>query len=110
MPVLYVDQNNIPSLAGSIQQRFEFAPHPDDVPGFEPKIQWDGEHRLRDLLFEDCDDDGIPELVERDFWKESGTVTYYRFTKDKTFVPIWRENWRMGDNSYELLSRERIEE
>lgn len=108
MPVLYIDSDDIPSVSGLIRQRFEFDAYPDDAAGYDPKIMWDGEHRLRDFLFEDSDKDGIPELVESLFWKESGTVTYFRFNKDKTFSPLWKEEWEMGDNSYERISRTRV--
>ena len=105
MPILYLDNNDIPTLACSIQQRFEFQMHPHDQPGYDPKIEGDGECRLRDILFEDSDGDGVPELVERDVWKESGTVTYYRLTDQKTFLPLWREEWKLGADSFERVSR-----
>lgn len=110
MPVLYVDQHDVPRVAGSIQQRFEFTICPEDSWGYEPKILWDGEYRLRDILFEDSDQDGIPELVERDFAKESGTVTYYEFNMSKTFSPLWKEEWTHEDNSFIRISRTRVKE
>ena len=110
MPILYVDQNDIPTVAGSIRQRFEFGVHPEDAPGYNPKVQWDGEHRLRNLLFEDSDADGVPELVEKNFWKETGTVTYFRFSKEKAFSPLWREKWRLIGDSYKLISKTHVKE
>jgi hypothetical protein len=110
MPILYIGQDDKPSLAGSIRQRFEFKANSDDNPGFDPTIRWDGEHHLRDLLFEDSDGDGIPELVESDFWQQTGTVTYFRFTNQKTFVPLWKETWRLGTNdAFERVARIKIE-
>ena len=108
MPVLYLDENEKPTLAGAVVQRFEFTVHPDDAPGANPRVICDGEHLLRDMLFEDSDGDGIPELKEDAIWKDGGTVTYYRFTKAKRFVPLWREKWRRGDNGFELVSRKKV--
>jgi len=110
MPILYINDDNTPSLAGSIGQRFEFKANSDDMPGFDPTIQWDGNHHLRDMLFKDSDGDGIPELMEDDVWKQGGTITYYRFTEQKSFVPLWKETWKMGkiNDDYEMVSRIKI--
>ncbi len=111
MPVVYLDEDDRPSLAGTIRQRFEFPVHPQDEAGEDPKvIAVDGERRLRDLLFEDSDQDGVPELVENDVWKEGGTVTYFRFTSAKKFVPLYREVWARPDDKYDehvRVSREK---
>jgi hypothetical protein len=110
MPILYLDRNDKPSLAGRIGQRFEFQANPHDRPGFDTIIERDGRHRLRDILFEDSDGDGVPELVESDFWQADGTVTYYRFTDRKTFTPVWEEKWRLGEHGFERISRTRVVE
>ncbi len=111
MPILYISEDDKPSLAGKISQRFEFKTSPDEEPGFDPKVRWDGEHRLRDLLFEDSDGDGIPELVEKDFYHTSGEVTYFRFSEQQTFVPLWKETWKLntaGNGSWERVSRTKV--
>jgi len=89
MPVVYVDENDKPTVAGEINQRWEFGPEPADMdnPGYNPKVMMDGgEQLLRDVLFEDIDHDGKPELVEDDVWKDGGYIRYYKFTKAKKFV------------------------
>jgi hypothetical protein len=109
MPLLYLSQDDKPLLAGLIRQRFEFHANAADKPGSDPRIRWDGEHRLRDVLFEDSDGDGVPELVEKDFSQAAGTVTYFRFTEEKTFVPLCKETWKLGTNGYERVSRIKAE-
>jgi nitrogen fixation protein len=106
MPVLYIDNDNCVTLAATIQQRFEFKPQPDDEPGFNPRINFDGTTFLRDMLFKDSDGDGIRELVENDCWKDGGTMTYFKFTEQKKFVPLWKETYDRDDK---LVSRERVQ-
>jgi hypothetical protein len=111
MPVIYLSSEDKPILSGTIRQRMEIKPDPDDLPTGEPRIRSEGKlEPLRDFIFEDSDGDGVPELAEHDFWKENGTVTYYRFTKDKKFVPFWREKWRLSDkhDGYEMISRTKV--
>jgi hypothetical protein len=94
MPILYIDQHDHPTLAGCIRQRFQFEVDPRDQPGADPNVGWEGDyHPLRDEMFEKCDKDGILELVEHDVWKEGGSVTYFRFTAHKTFIPVRRETY-----------------
>ena len=88
MPVLYLDALDKPFLAGTILQHFEFAVNPEDEPGDNPRFHWDGEHFIRDILFQDIDQDGLPELVEEDVGKDGGTITYFKFGKDRTFTPF----------------------
>jgi hypothetical protein len=98
MPVLYIDEHDRPSLAGTIRQRFKFGVPPDDEPGFNPMIVWDGgKQRLHDWLFKDVDHDGTAELVERDVWKDGGTITCFRFTEQKKFVRVRSESVRPAD-------------
>ena len=110
MWVLYLDNNDDPSVAGVIVQSFEWADCAREHRGREARIQTEGKfHRLRDVLFEDSDGDGVLELVEDDTWKEGGTVTFHRFTDKKTFEPLWRERWeRREDESWERVSRTRV--
>jgi hypothetical protein len=104
MPILYLDETDRPTLSATIQQRWEFDAYPDDSPGYDPKIQWDGEHRLRDILFKDIDSDGVPELEEKDIWTSGGTITYFRFDKQtKSFIPARVETHTLGDETGELV-------
>ena len=126
MPIVFVDQKDRPSLAGSIRQRWEFSISTKDEPGFNPMVEWEGSTRLRDILFEDINADGRPELVEdTEYSRWGGTVTHFRFTTNKTFVPIrvekhindvdtgtplWIETWAFGDDKeLKMISRTRAE-
>ena len=126
MPILYLDREDRPTWAGSIRQRWEFKIHRQDNPGYNPKAAiCDGERYLRDILFTDINGDGTPELEEEDIWRGSGSVTYFRFTEDKKFVPVrivkyicgedteeplWIETWACGtDRKMTLISRKKVE-
>jgi hypothetical protein len=110
MPVLFVDSEDNVTLAGTIQQRFEFRADPNDRRSSDPVVESDGWHHLKDFLFKDVNNDGIVELVEDDVWKDDGTITYYRFREDHRFEPIIREYWvrNAGTERMNLISTERI--
>ena len=112
MAVIHIDEDDNPAVSALIGHHYEWrqAARSRTARVFFADCPPHGA-LVRDILFVDSDDNGVPELMEDFVGRFGGTITYHRFD-GRTFKPLWVEEYeptRRGGHQMKLVSRKRAD-